>query len=104
MPDYIFRIAKDGILLYPQRRPERRWTASGASGIEKSPDAKLWRMKKTSQDRWRRSSWRSWAQSESHTRKVLETRQLQTFEFQTRDDKEIHHLEVRLTPFLRVKS
>ena len=37
-------------------------------------------------------------QHEPHTKKALETRQLQTFELQVRGDKEAHDLEVRLAP------
>ena len=101
MPDYIFRIAKDGISPVPRNGGQSvAGTASGASGIEKSPDAKAVAHEEDKPRPLEKIILEELGrQSESHTRKVLETRQLQTFEFQTRDDKEIHHLEVRLTPF-----
>jgi HD-GYP domain-containing protein (c-di-GMP phosphodiesterase class II) len=101
MPDYIFRIGKDGICLLPRNGSRAAaGAASGATGVEKSPDGKAVAheadkprpLEKTILEELGR-------QNEPHTRKVLETKQLQTFEFQVRDDKEVHHLEVRLTPF-----
>ena len=101
MPDYIFRIGKDGVSLLPRNgSPTVAGAASGATGVEKSPDGKAVAheadkprpLEKTILEELGR-------QNEPHTRKVLETKQLQTFEFQVRDDREVHHLEVRLTPF-----
>ena len=101
MPDYIFRIGKDGISPLPRNGSQAvAGAASGTTGAEKSPDGKAVAheadkprpLEKTILEELKR-------QNEPHTRKVLETKQLQTFEFQVRDDKEVHHLEVRLTPF-----
>jgi HD-GYP domain-containing protein (c-di-GMP phosphodiesterase class II) len=101
MPDHIFRIGKDGVSLLPRNGSRAvAGAASGATGVEKSPDGKAVAheadkprpLEKTILEELGR-------QNEPHTRKVLETKQLQTFEFQVRDDREVHHLEVRLTPF-----
>ncbi|MBN2098324.1 MAG: HD domain-containing protein [Dehalococcoidia bacterium] len=101
MPDHIFWIGADGV--HPIARNGSSAVAvaaSGAIGSEGSPDGKAAadeaekskRLEKSIRDELER-------QNGPHARKVLETKQLQTFEFQIRDDKEVHHLEVRLTPF-----
>lgn len=100
IPDYIFRIGKDGITPIARSAGQGvAGAASGTTGSEKSPDGKAVTheedkprpLEKVILEEIER-------QSEPHTRKVLETKQLQTFEFKVGDDKGAHHLEVRLTP------
>jgi HD-GYP domain-containing protein (c-di-GMP phosphodiesterase class II) len=101
MPDYIFRIGKDGISPLPHNGSRViAGAASGTTGAEKSPDGKAVAHEEDKPRPLEKIILEELGrQSEPHTRKVLETKQLQTFEFQVRDDKEVHHLEVRLTPF-----
>jgi len=96
MPDYIFRIGPSGVV--PVVGNGSGFCVGAALGQPLDGEAaaqqaeKLELLEKMLVEELGR-------QSEPHTRKVLETKQLQIFEFQLRGDKEAHHLEVRLTPF-----
>jgi HD-GYP domain-containing protein (c-di-GMP phosphodiesterase class II) len=96
MPDYIFRIGPGGVV--PVVGNGSGFCVGAALG--QTPDGetaaeqaeKLELLEKMLIEELKR-------QSEPHKRKVLETKQLQTFEFQVRGDKEAHYLEARLMPF-----
>jgi HD-GYP domain-containing protein (c-di-GMP phosphodiesterase class II) len=101
MPDYIFRIGQDGVSpVVGGGRGAGVAEASRGTGGDESSDGKaaaderhkLRPLEKIILEELPR-------QSQQRTQKVLETRQLETFEFQVRDDKELRNLEVRLTPF-----
>jgi HD-GYP domain-containing protein (c-di-GMP phosphodiesterase class II) len=96
MPDYIFRIGPGGVV--PVVGNGSGFCVGAALGHPPDGEAaaeqaeKLELLEKMLIEELGR-------QSEPHARKVLETKQLQTFEFQLRGDKDAHHVEVRLTPF-----
>ncbi len=98
MPDYIFRIGPGGVV--PVVGNGTGFCLGAAPGQPLDGEAaaqqaeKLERLEKLLVEELGR-------QSEPHARKVLETKQMQTFEFQLRGEKEAHDLEVRLTPFGR---
>jgi len=101
MPDHIYRIGRDGIssVVSNDSRAGAGAVAHGA-GVHEPHDGKtaadekdkLWPLEKIILEELGR-------RSEQHIKKVLDTRQLQTIEFQVPGNKEVHHLEVRLTPF-----
>jgi HD-GYP domain-containing protein (c-di-GMP phosphodiesterase class II) len=101
MPDYIFRIGGDGIHPIPRNGSQAvAGAAPRGTGVGQSPGGKAVADEGDKSKRLEKSILEELQrQSEPHTRKVLETKQLRTFEFQVRDDREVHHLEVRLTPF-----
>ena len=96
MPDYIFRIGSGGVV--PVVGNGSGFWAGAALGQPPDDESaahqaeKLELLEKMLIGELKR-------QSEPHARKVLETKQLQTFEFQLRGELEAHDLEVRLTPF-----
>jgi HD-GYP domain-containing protein (c-di-GMP phosphodiesterase class II) len=102
MPDHIFRIGPNGV--FPVLGDGSRagaGTASRGTGVGESPDGKAAAGEKDKSRLLEKAILEELErQSEPHTRKVLDTKKLQTFEFEVRDDKKwVHHLEVRLTPF-----
>lgn len=96
MPDHIFRIGSDGVS--PILPDSQREAAHAGTGLVQSTDGKApvdtvdksKVLEKIIIEELAR-------QSEPHTRRALETRQLQTFEFQVRDEKGVRHYEARLT-------
>ncbi|MDM7999807.1 MAG: HD domain-containing phosphohydrolase [Dehalococcoidia bacterium] len=100
MPDFIFCIGRDGIRPVPRDGSHAiADTVSTATGGDEPPDGrsvtheedKPRPLETVILEELRR-------QSEPHTKKVLDTKQLQRFEFQIGDDKQARHLEARLTP------
>jgi HD-GYP domain-containing protein (c-di-GMP phosphodiesterase class II) len=102
MPDHIFRIGPNGVFpVVGDGSQAGAGTAPRGTGVDESAAGKAATGEKDKSRALEKTILEELErQNEPHTRKALDTKKLQTFEFEVRDDKRwVHHLEVRLTPF-----
>jgi putative nucleotidyltransferase with HDIG domain len=101
MPDFVFRIGPNGVV--PVARDgsmDGTDGMAGKTGIGQSSDSKPAADQADKSKLLQKIIAEELArQSEPHARKALDTKELQTFEFQTRSDKESYCLEARLIAF-----
>lgn len=101
IPDYIFRIGRDGVFpVVGDGNRDDAGSASHGTGVDGSPDGQAVASDKDKPRTLEKIILEELSrQSRQHTEKVLETRQVQTFDIQVHDDREAYHLEVRLMAF-----